>query len=67
MAPKTHAAIYICGDGPGSYGYDGHDCNRKGCGHYRIDHRVIPDDEPGAITGACSKARCRCPAFENLP
>lgn len=63
----ARTAVYICCDGPGSYGYEGHQCQRKGCRrHYRADHRRR-DDPPGAITGPCTKKGCGCPGFEELP
>jgi hypothetical protein len=65
VSAKRRPAVYICGDGPGSYGYGGHECNRKGCSHFRVDHG--PEDELGAITGACTKTRCKCDGFEELP
>lgn len=69
MSPqrKTTPAVYLCGDGPGSYGYEGHECQRKGCGHYRNEHTRGDSGVRGAITGQCSYSRCKCTAFEELP
>lgn len=56
----------ICFDGPDSYGYMGHECQRKGCRrHYRADHKQSDHDAANARTGGCT--RCDCPGFEDLP
>jgi hypothetical protein len=64
----ARGAVYLCGDGPGSYGYGGHKCQREGCRrHYRVDPAKSPADVGDAITGPCSKKGCGCPGFEDLP